>query len=110
MNAPACASSASTLACHDVRRFSRDEDFAEGSNIASVTVVVRACCNESHSKPDDPARNAAPRRLARSLSCMRRTGMPLTLGHYSREDIPFYYSLADAFELALEWARVQPTA
>jgi phospholipase C len=24
-------------------------------------------------------------------------GMPLTLGHYTREDIPFYYSLADAF-------------
>lgn len=23
--------------------------------------------------------------------------MPLTLGHYTREDIPFYYSLADAF-------------
>lgn len=23
--------------------------------------------------------------------------MPLTMGHYSREDIPFYYSLADAF-------------
>jgi phospholipase C len=25
--------------------------------------------------------------------------MPLTLGHYSREDIPFYYSLADAFTI-----------
>ncbi len=24
-------------------------------------------------------------------------GMPLTLGYYNREDIPFYYSLADAF-------------
>ncbi|MFT3682098.1 MAG: phospholipase C, phosphocholine-specific [Ferruginibacter sp.] len=24
-------------------------------------------------------------------------GMPLTLGHYTRADIPFYYSLADAF-------------
>lgn len=24
-------------------------------------------------------------------------GMPLTLGYYSREDIPFYYALADAF-------------
>src|SRR5471030_2152800 len=24
-------------------------------------------------------------------------GMPLTLGYYTREDIPFYYSLADAF-------------
>jgi phospholipase C len=25
--------------------------------------------------------------------------MPLTMGHYSREDIPFYYSLADAFTI-----------
>jgi len=25
--------------------------------------------------------------------------MPLTLGHYTREDIPFYYSLADAFTI-----------
>jgi len=25
--------------------------------------------------------------------------MPLTLGHYSRDDIPFYYSLADAFTI-----------
>jgi phospholipase C len=25
--------------------------------------------------------------------------MPLTLGHYSREDIPFYYALADAFTI-----------
>jgi phospholipase C len=24
-------------------------------------------------------------------------GMPLTLGYYSREDVPFYYALADAF-------------
>jgi phospholipase C len=24
-------------------------------------------------------------------------GMPLTMGHYTREDIPFYYALADAF-------------
>jgi phospholipase C len=24
-------------------------------------------------------------------------GMPLTLGHYSRQDIPFYYAFADAF-------------
>ncbi len=24
-------------------------------------------------------------------------GMPLTLGHYTREDLPFYYALADAF-------------
>ncbi len=25
--------------------------------------------------------------------------MPLTLGHYTREDIPFYYSMADAFTI-----------
>ena len=25
--------------------------------------------------------------------------MPLTLGHYTREDIPFYYALADAFTI-----------
>jgi phospholipase C len=25
--------------------------------------------------------------------------MPLTLGHYAREDIPFYYALADAFTI-----------
>lgn len=25
--------------------------------------------------------------------------MPLTMGHYTREDIPFYYSLADAFTI-----------
>ncbi|WP_020472006.1 phosphocholine-specific phospholipase C [Zavarzinella formosa] len=27
------------------------------------------------------------------------SGMPLTLGHYSREDIPFYYAMADAFTI-----------
>ncbi|HVY68793.1 MAG TPA: phospholipase C, phosphocholine-specific [Verrucomicrobiae bacterium] len=26
-------------------------------------------------------------------------GMPLTMGHYTRQDIPFYYSLADAFTI-----------
>ena len=25
--------------------------------------------------------------------------MPLTLGYYNREDIPFYYALADAFTM-----------
>ena len=28
---------------------------------------------------------------------IRTTNMPLTLGHYTRDDIPFYYALADAF-------------
>lgn len=27
------------------------------------------------------------------------SGMPLTLGYYSREDVPFYYALADAFTI-----------
>ena len=26
-------------------------------------------------------------------------GMPLTMGHYTREDLPFYYALADAFTI-----------
>jgi phospholipase C len=26
-------------------------------------------------------------------------GLPLTMGHYAREDIPFYYALADAFTI-----------
>ena len=25
------------------------------------------------------------------------THVPLTMGHYTREDLPFYYALADAF-------------
>jgi phospholipase C len=25
--------------------------------------------------------------------------LPLTMGHYTREDIPFYYSLADSFTI-----------
>ena len=29
----------------------------------------------------------------------RYAGMPLTLGYYTREDIPFYYALADAFTI-----------
>jgi phospholipase C len=27
------------------------------------------------------------------------SNLPLTMGHYSREDIPFYYSLADSFTI-----------
>src|ERR1700759_1399498 len=27
------------------------------------------------------------------------TGIPMTMGHYTREDLPFYYALADAFTL-----------
>jgi len=31
------------------------------------------------------------------LIAKARTDLPMTLGHYTREDLPFYYSLADAF-------------
>lgn len=34
---------------------------------------------------------------AKRVSDKRYAAMPLTLGYYSREDIPFYYALADAF-------------
>jgi phospholipase C len=27
------------------------------------------------------------------------TGVPITMGHYTREDLPFYYALADAFTI-----------
>ena len=33
------------------------------------------------------------------LICKARKDLPLTLGHYQREDIPFYYSLADCFTI-----------
>ncbi|MEO9022964.1 MAG: phospholipase C, phosphocholine-specific [Ginsengibacter sp.] len=34
---------------------------------------------------------------AKNSGSIHYSGMPLTLGYYNREDIPFYYALADAF-------------
>ena len=34
---------------------------------------------------------------AKAASNPKYTSMPLTMGYYTREDIPFYYALADAF-------------
>lgn len=37
--------------------------------------------------------------LAKKSGNKKYASMPLTLGHYTREDIPFYYALADAFTI-----------
>jgi phospholipase C len=35
--------------------------------------------------------------IAKKFGNKEHKGFPMTMGHYTREDIPFYYSLADAF-------------
>jgi phospholipase C len=37
--------------------------------------------------------------IAKPASQKDPAGMPLTMGYYSREDLPFYYALADAFTI-----------
>ena len=37
--------------------------------------------------------------LAKKSGNKKYASMPLTLGHYTREDLPFYYALADAFTI-----------
>ncbi len=37
--------------------------------------------------------------LAKKSGNKQYAAMPLTLGHYTREDLPFYYALADAFTI-----------
>ncbi len=49
-----------------------------------------------HSWPDQvDARNGG--RYDRWLVAKPKRDLPFTLGHYTRQDIPFYYTLADAF-------------
>lgn len=49
-----------------------------------------------HSWPDQvDARNGG--RYDKWLIAKPRAELPFTLGHYTREDLPFYYALADAF-------------
>ena len=49
-----------------------------------------------HTWPDQvDARNGG--RYDNWLIAKAKRDLPLTLGHYNRQDIPFYYSLADAF-------------
>ena len=50
-----------------------------------------------------PTRSTPATAAGTTAGCRKRSGhrdyanMPLTLGHYTRDDIPFYYALADAF-------------
>ncbi|MCH5596963.1 alkaline phosphatase family protein [Niabella ginsengisoli] len=37
--------------------------------------------------------------LAKKSGNKKYASMPLTLGHYTREDLPFYYAMADAFTI-----------
>jgi phospholipase C len=56
-----------------------------------------------HSWPDqNDAKNGGDHDkwlIAKPVNSKDPAGMPLTMGYYTREDLPFYYALADAFTI-----------
>ncbi|MES2709073.1 MAG: phospholipase C, phosphocholine-specific [Verrucomicrobiota bacterium] len=68
-------------------------------NITETKSTWMSCL--PHSWPDQTAARNEGRHdgwlEAKASARAAYAGMPLTLGHYTREDLPFYYALADAF-------------